>query len=289
MLVKDFLTLPPRSKKPRDAGLTLVLDKGIGLRQVEDLLASASDYVDLVKLGWGTGYLAQDLRDKIKLYQGAGIPVYFGGTFLELALVQGRFDDFRALALSLGLSHVEVSTGVIELSVDEKTRYIRELARDFVVVSEVGSKSAQKVLPAYKWIECIQAELDAGAWKVICEGRESGTVGLFHTDGEVKSGVVDEIVSRIDPARLIFEAPQKAQQVWFIQKFGSDVNLGNIATSEVIPLETLRLGLRADTMGDFHDVKAWNDRSQLSSMWADRGPTSSPAAAARTKGTHNGN
>lgn len=260
MFVKEFLSLPPRARKPREAGVTLVLDKGMGLRELEDLLASASDYIDLIKLGWGTGYVTQNLRDKVRLYQESGIPVYLGGTLLELSILQGRFDEYRELALSLGLRHVEVSTGIIELNEKDKTHYIRELTRDFKVLSEVGSKSAQKVLPAYKWIECIQAELDAGAWKVICEGRESGTVGIFHTNGEVKSGVVDEIVTRIDPARLIFEAPQKAQQVWFIQKFGSDVNLGNIATSEVISLETLRLGLRGDTMPDFHDVKTWNGR-----------------------------
>jgi phosphosulfolactate synthase len=260
MLLKEFLSLPPRSKKPRDAGITLVLDKGLGLREVEDLLASSSDYIDLVKLGWGTGYVTQNLRDKISLYHLAGIPVYFGGTLLELCILQNRFDEYRQMAQSLGLRHCEVSTGIIELPEKDKTQYIRELSRDFRVLSEVGSKSAQKVLPAYKWIEYIKAELDAGAWKVICEGRESGTVGIFHTDGEVKSGVIDEIVNSVDPSRLIFEAPQKAQQVWFIQKFGSDVNLGNIATSEVISLETLRLGLRGDTMPDFHDVKTWNGR-----------------------------
>ncbi len=281
MLVKDFLALPPRSKKPRASGITLVLDKGIGVRQIEDLLASASDYVDLVKLGWGTGYIAQDLQDKVKLYQEARIPVYLGGTLLELAILQHRFDEYREMAQALGIGHVELSTGIIELSVEEKVHYIRELRKDFVVVSEVGSKSAQKVLPAYKWIEYIEAELDAGAWKVICEGRESGTVGIFHTDGGVKSGVIDEIVHRIDPTRLIFEAPQKAQQVWFIQKFGSDVNLGNIATSDVIALETLRLGLRGDTMEDFHDVKAWNVRASFDPRWTDDdGPrTRSPREA----------
>jgi phosphosulfolactate synthase len=258
MAMKDFLTLPPRTSKPREAGITLVLDKGIGVRQIEDLLSSAGSYVDVVKLGWGTGYVCQDLKGKVRLYQDAGIPVYFGGTMLEMAILQDRFDEYRDLAQSLGISHVELSTGIIDLSVSEKVRYIRELKKDFVVVSEVGSKSPQKVLPAYKWVEFIQAELDAGAWKVICEGRESGTVGLFHTDGEVKQGVVDEIMSKIDPSRLIFEAPQKAQQVWFIRKFGTDVNLGNIATTDVIPLETLRLGLRGDTMPDFHDVKTWN-------------------------------
>jgi phosphosulfolactate synthase len=269
MLVRDFLTLPPRSKKPRESGLTLVLDKGLGIRQIEDLLASSSDYVDVVKMGWGTGYIAQDLRDKVKLYQQAHIPVYFGGTLLELAILQHRFDEYREMAQSLDIGHVELSTGIIELSVEEKVHYIRELKKDFIVVSEVGSKSAAKVLPAYKWIEYIQAELDAGAWKVICEGRESGTVGIFHTDGGVKSGVIDEIVHVIDPSRLIFEAPQKAQQVWFVQKFGSDVNLGNIATADIIALETLRLGLRGDTMEDFHDVKAWNVRASFDPRYQD--------------------
>lgn len=266
-MLKEFLSLPPRSAKPRESGISLVLDKGTGLREIEDLLASASDYIDLVKLGWGTGYVTQNLRDKVRLYQQAGIPAYLGGTLLELSILQNRFDEYRKLAQSLGITHVEVSTGIVELSTDDKTRYIRELTRDFVVLSEVGSKSAQKVLPAYRWVESIQAELDAGAWKVICEGRESGTVGIFHTDGNVKSGVVDEIVARIDSSRLIFEAPQKAQQVWFIQMFGSDVNLGNIASSEVIPLETLRLGLRGDTMPNFHDVKTWNFRTEAASAW----------------------
>ena len=172
------------------------------------------------------------------------------------------------MAQSLGLTHVELSTGIIELTTKEKTHYIRELTKDFTVLSEVGSKDAQKICPPTAGSSCIQAELDAGAWKVICEGRESGTVGLFHFDGEVKSGVIDEIVNKIDPARLIFEAPQKSQQVWFmVQKLGSDVNLGNIASTDVIALETLRLGLRADTMADFHDVKTWNFRTEASSSW----------------------
>ena len=275
MLMREFLTLPARSPKPRESGISLVLDKGMGLREIEDLLASASEYIDIVKLGWGTGYVTQNLRDKVSLYRQVGIPVYLGGTLLELSILQNRFDEYREMAQSLGLTHVELSTGIIELSTKDKTHYIRELTKDFVVLSEVGSKSAQKVLPAYRWIECIQAELDAGAWKVICEGRESGTVGLFHTDGEVKSGVVDEIVTRIDPARLLFEAPQKSQQVWFIQKFGSDVNLGNIASAEVIALETLRLGLRGDTMPDFHDVKTWNFRAEAASAW--NAPDARPA------------
>src|SRR5512134_1945890 len=149
MLDREFLTLPPRSKKPREAGISLVLDKGLGIRQIEDLLASSADYVDVVKMGWGTGYIAQDVRDKVKLYQEARIPVYFGGTLLELAILQHRFDEYREMAQALGIGHVELSTGIIDLSVEEKVHYIRQLKQDFIVVSEVGSKSAQKVLPAY--------------------------------------------------------------------------------------------------------------------------------------------
>jgi phosphosulfolactate synthase len=280
MMLNQFLTLPQRSAKPRDAGISLVLDKGMGVREIEDLLAAASDYIDVVKLGWGTGYVTQNLRDKVRVYQQAGIPVYLGGTLLELFILQNRFDEYRTMVKSIGLTHVELSTGIIELSTPDKTHYIRELAKDFVVLSEVGSKSAQKVLPAYRWIECIEAELDAGAWKVICEGRESGTVGLFHTDGEVKSGVVDEIITRVDHTRLLFEAPQKSQQVWFIQKFGTDVNLGNIASSDIIALETLRLGLRGDTMPDFHDVKTWNFRFEAASSWSGR-PDAPPQGRGR--------
>jgi phosphosulfolactate synthase len=267
MILKEFLTLPQRTRKPRECGITHVLDKGLGVRQIEDLLTSASEYVDFVKLGWGTGYIAQDLRDKIKLYQQAEIPVYLGGTLLELAILQNRFDAYRQLVHTLGLSHVELSSGIIELSVEDKVSYITELNKDFMVLSEVGSKNPQNVLSPDQWIQSIQAELEAGAWKVICEARESGTVGLFHTNGEPKSALVDEIVGNIDPARLIFEAPQKSQQVWFVRKFGSNVNLGNIEPSEVIPLETLRLGLRGDTMPDFHDVKTWNLQSSFASMW----------------------
>lgn len=267
MALKEFLALPQRTRKPRECGITHVLDKGLGVRQIEDLLTSASEYVDFVKLGWGTGYIAQDLRDKIKLYQQAGVPVYLGGTLLELAILQNRFDEYRELAQTLGLSHVELSSGIIDLSIEDKVSYIKELNKDFMVLSEVGSKNPQNVLPPEQWVQSIQAELEAGAWKVICEARESGTVGLFHTNGEPKSTLVDEIVGNIDPARLIFEAPQKSQQVWFIRKFGSNVNLGNILPSEVIPLETLRLGLRGDTMPDFHDVKTWNLHSAFASVW----------------------
>lgn len=256
----DFFSLPTRSAKPRDVGVTHVMDKGMGLRQVEDLLDTCSGYIDIVKLGWGTGYVTQNVLEKIKLYREAGIPVCFGGTLLEVAILQKRFDAFRDMARNAGITHVEISNGVIDMSMKEKARYIRELTKEFTVLSEVGSKDSEKIIPPFRWVELIQADLDAGAWKVICEARESGTVGLYFGSGEARAGLIDEICAKVDPADLIFESPQKAQQVYMVQKLGSEVNLGNIAAHEVIALETLRLGLRGDTMADFHDVEIWNKR-----------------------------
>jgi phosphosulfolactate synthase len=260
--MSGFLSMPARSAKPRDIGITHVIDKGLGLRQLEDLLETASDYIDILKLGWGTAYVTQNVFAKIKMCHEAGVPVCFGGTFLELAILQGQLDAFRETAQKAGLSHVEISNGVIDMSRKEKAKYIKELARDFVVLSEVGSKDSEKIIPPYRWVELIESDLEAGAWKVICEARESGTVGLYFGTGEVRSGLIDEIVAKIDHADLIFEAPQKAQQVWLVKKFGSEVNVGNIATMEVIALETLRLGLRADTMPLFHGVAEWNARTE---------------------------
>jgi phosphosulfolactate synthase len=260
--MSGFLSVPVRSIKPRDIGISHVIDKGLGIRQLEDLLDTASDYIDILKLGWGTAYVTQNLFDKIKLCHEAKVPVCFGGTFLELAILQGRFDEYRNTARKAGLTHVEISNGVIDMSRREKAKYIRELAKDFTVLSEVGSKDSEKIIPPYRWVELIEADLEAGAWKVICEARESGTVGLYFGTGEVRSGLIDEITEKIDPADLIFEAPQKAQQVWLVKKFGSEVSVGNVATNEVIALETLRLGLRADTMPLFHDVNGWNARTE---------------------------
>jgi phosphosulfolactate synthase len=243
-------------------GITHVLDKGIGPHEIADVLATSSQLIDIVKLGWGTGYVTQNVRDKIKVYQEAGLPVCFGGTLLELAIVQGRFDAFREMALGAGLSHVEISSGVIDIPPREKAKYIAQLAKDFVVLSEVGSKDAETVIPPYKWVEFIDADLQAGAWKVICEARESGTVGLYFGTGEVRSGLVEEIAAKIDPSAIIFEAPLKAQQAWLVKKFGTEVNLGNIAPHDILGLETLRLGLRADSMAEFHDVEAWNRRQE---------------------------
>jgi phosphosulfolactate synthase len=255
----DFLQIAERGPKPRQAGLTHVLDKGLGLRHMQDMLETGADYIDILKLGWGTGYVTRNLTDKIAAYKAAGIPVCFGGTLLEVAIARGKFDDYRRTVRKLGLEHVEFSTGVLEMEVEKKIEYIRKLAEDFVVLAEVGSKDASVVVAPFRWVQEIKAFLEAGAWKVIAEARESGTVGLYRQTGEVRSGLVDEIINSVQPERLIFEAPQKHQQVWFLKQFGPSVNLGNIATDDVIPLETLRLGLRGDTMPDFQ-LQTWKPR-----------------------------
>ena len=253
MIHKQFkmIGIPERPAKPRTEGLTLMLDKGLSARQVEDILDVAAEYIDTVKLGWGTAVITPGLQRKLDAYREAGVPVYFGGTLFEAFYVRGQLDIYRKLLATLGLGHVEVSDGSLEMAHEEKLRCIRLLAEDFVVLSEVGSKDADKIMPPYKWVKLIQAELEAGSYKVICEARESGTAGVFRPNGEVRSGLVEEIVDHVGQARIIFEAPQKAQQVWFIQMFGANVSLGNISPEEVIPLETLRLGLRADTLFEF--------------------------------------
>lgn len=247
----DIGGIPARPEKPRDEGLTLMLDKGMAPRQVEDLLDVAADVVDLVKLGWGTAVITRELDRKLAIYRAAQIPVYFGGTLFEAFYLRGKVDAYRRLLDELGIHHVEVSDGSVSMPHEEKLSYIASLARELTVVSEVGSKDDEYIMPPYRWVQLIQAELDAGSWKVICEARETGTAGLFRPNGEIRSGLVDEIVDLIDRRRIVFEAPQKAQQVWFIRHSGANVNLGNIQPEEVIPLETLRLGLRADTLFEF--------------------------------------
>ncbi len=246
----DFLSLPGRPPKPRQVGITHVIDKGLSLPALEGVLEASGDFIDIVKLGWGTAYVTRNLRDKLDLYRDAGLPVVLGGTFWEVCQSQQKLDEWRRWVTDLGLRHVEISDGTITLPHDAKLEHISRLAQDFVVLSEVGSKDLATVIAPYRWVEMIEAELRAGAWKVITEARETGTAGIFRGDGEVRMGLIDEIVHAIDPNRLLFEAPQKAQQVWFIRKFGPNVNLGNIPPDEVIPLETLRLGLRADTLLD---------------------------------------
>ncbi|MEQ8925065.1 MAG: phosphosulfolactate synthase [Fulvivirga sp.] len=243
--------IPERTKKPRQFGFTMAMDKGLSLREVEDFIEVSGDYVDIVKFGWATSYVTPNLKDKIKLYKDAGIPVYFGGTLFEAFIVRNQFDDYRKVLDKYDLSYAEVSDGSIELDHDKKCDYISKLSEQVTVLSEVGSKDEEKIIPPYQWISLMQAELDAGAWKVIGEAREGGNVGLFRSSGEVRSGLVQEILTKIPFEKIIWEAPQKAQQVWFIKLLGCNVNLGNIAPNEIIPLETIRLGLRGDTFSHF--------------------------------------
>jgi phosphosulfolactate synthase len=243
--------LPERSAKPRNSGLTMAMDKGLSIRETEDFMSVCSDHVDIVKLGWATSYVTPGLKEKIAVYRSAGVPVYLGGTLLEAFIIRKRFEDYLRILDQFDLQFAEVSDGSIELPHDEKCAYIEKLAKRGTVLSEVGSKDAEKIIPPYKWIQLRNKELDAGAWKVIGEAREGGNVGLFRSTGEVREGLVDEILTQIPFEKIIWEAPQKSQQVWFIKLLGSNVNLGNIAPNEVIPLETIRLGLRGDTFLHF--------------------------------------
>ncbi|PKQ70314.1 hypothetical protein Rain11_0693 [Raineya orbicola] len=243
--------IPERTQKPRQVGLTMVMDKGLSVRQVEDLLEVAGDYIDMVKLGWATSYVTANLKEKLAVYQSAGIPTYFGGTLFEAFIIRKQFADYQKLLDKYQMPYAEVSDGSIELPHEEKCKYINELSKQVIVLSEVGSKDAEKILAPYQWIELMQAELQAGAWKVIGEARESGTVGLFRDSGEVRQGLVKEIIHTIPSEKIIWEAPQKSQQVWFVKLLGANVNLGNIAPNEVISVETIRLGLRGDTFTHF--------------------------------------
>lgn len=227
--------------------MTMVMDKGLSLQEIENFLSVAGDFTDIVKLGFGTSVVTPNLKEKIGLYKSAGIPVYFGGTLFEAFVVRDQFEDYMRILDTFGIEHAEVSDGSIEISLEEKCGYIKKMAENFTVLSEVGSKDAEKIIPPYKWINQMQAELDAGSWKVIAEARESGTVGIFRNSGEVRSGLVEEILTKIPQESILWESPKKVQQVWFLKLYGNNINLGNIAPNEVIPLETLRLGLRGDS------------------------------------------
>jgi phosphosulfolactate synthase len=232
--------------EPRSGGLTHVLDKGLGPRAWEDVLETSGVYIDVVKLGWGTAYVTPNLRRKLEVLSGK--PVVIGGTFFEVVYVKDKVDEYKRWLTDLGLTHVEVSDGTVEIPREEKLELIAHLARDFTVLSEVGSKDSDVNFAPYLWVQWIKEELEAGAWKVITESRESGTAGIFRPSGEMRTGLIDEIVNEVAVADLIFEAPTKASQAWFVKEFGATVNLGNIPPDEVIPLETLRLGLRGDTL-----------------------------------------
>ncbi|ADR22652.1 phosphosulfolactate synthase [Marivirga tractuosa] len=251
----ELKDIPERPAKPRDVGFTMAMDKGLSLREVEDFIDSSGEYTDIVKLGWATSYVTSNLKDKLALYKEAGIPTYFGGTLFEAFIIRDQFEDYRKLLDKYDMPFAEVSDGSIELPHDLKCEYISKLSEQVTVLSEVGSKDAEKIIPPYQWIDLMQTELDAGAWKVIGESREAGNVGLFRASGEVRSGLVQEILTKIPFEKIIWEAPQKAQQVYFIKLVGANVNLGNIAPNEIIPLETIRLGLRGDTFHHFLNNK----------------------------------
>ncbi|MBL7963233.1 MAG: phosphosulfolactate synthase [Flavobacteriales bacterium] len=239
--------IPARSSKPREEGLTMVMDKGMSLRQAEDLIETSGHLVDVVKLGFGTSLVSRNLKEKIAIYRRNEIRVYLGGTLFEAFLARGQFKAYRKFVDELGLDTCEVSDGSINLSHTEKCKYINTLARDLTVLSEVGSKESGILISPAKWVNMMRAELDAGSWKVIAEARESGTVGIYRPSGHAHTTLVNRIIAKVPAKDIMWEAPIKSQQAWFIKQLGPNVNLGNIPAEEVIPLETLRLGLRGDT------------------------------------------
>jgi len=239
--------MPERTVHPRKNGVTMVMDKGISLRQAEDLLDSSSDYIDFIKLGFGTSILSKNVKEKVKLYKNAGMKVYVGGTLFEAFIVRNKFDDYLRYIDDLKLDCAEVSDGSIELEHDIKCDYISKLAKNYTVLSEVGSKEEGVIIHPARWIKMMESELQAGAFKVIAEARESGTTGIFHKNGSAHTMLINRIVNKVKIENIIWETPQKSQQVYFIKLFGCNVNVGNIGVDDVIPLETLRVGLRGDT------------------------------------------
>ncbi len=251
MINFELSHLPVRPSKPRKEGITMVIDKGMSIRETEDFLAVSSEFVDIVKLGWGTSVITPNLKDKIAVFNNHQIPVYFGGTLFEIFFVRNQLDDYCRILDTFGITALEVSNGSMDIELDRKCEVIHRLSKHFTVYSEVGSKDANKIIAPYMWVEMMQAELNAGATKVIAEARETGTVGMFHADGGIRSDLIDEILHYVAPGDILWEAPQKSQQVWFIKLLGYNVNLGNIPPQEALPLETLRLGLRGDTFDLF--------------------------------------
>jgi phosphosulfolactate synthase len=239
--------IPERHLKPREHGLTMVMDKGLSIQEVTNFLSVAHPHVDIVKLGFGTSFVTPNLKEKIEVYNSFNIPIYFGGTLFEAFLIRDQFEDYISVCKEFGVSYMEVSDGSINITHAEKCGYIEKLTRHGIVLSEVGSKDAAHIIPPYKWIELMRSELSAGSSYVIAEARESGNVGIYRGSGEVREGLVQEILTQIPEEKIIWEAPQKTQQLYFIELVGCNVNLGNIAPTEVLPLETMRIGLRGDT------------------------------------------
>lgn len=239
--------IPDRYTKPRTSGITMVMDKGLSVNEVQNFLSVSHPHVDIVKLGFGTSFVTPTLKEKLDVYKSYNIPIYFGGTLFEAFLIRNQFDDYIQVCKDFGITYMEVSDGSITIPHAEKCGYIEKLTKFGTVLSEVGSKDAANIMPPYKWIQLMRAELDAGASYVIAEAREAGNVGLYRDNGEVRQGLVNEILTQIPGERILWEAPQKGQQLYFIELLGCNVNLGNIAPSEVLPLESMRIGLRGDT------------------------------------------
>ncbi|TAF50362.1 MAG: phosphosulfolactate synthase [Sphingobacteriia bacterium] len=248
--------IPERTQQPRNHGLTMVMDKGLSINQVHEFMSIAGPHVDIIKLGFGTSFVTPHLREKIEAYQSYGIPLYFGGTLFEAFLIRNQFDDYISVCKDYGIEYMEVSDGSITIPHAEKCGYIEKLTQHATVLSEVGSKDAAHIIPPYKWIELMRAELEAGSSYVIAEAREAGNVGIYRGSGEVREGLVQEILTQIPAEKILWEAPQKAQQLYFLELIGCNVNLGNIAPNEVIPLEAMRIGLRGDTFNLYLDQPA---------------------------------
>jgi phosphosulfolactate synthase len=247
----NLCNLPEREMKPRNIGITMVMDKGISLRQAQDFIDTSSDFVDFVKLGFGTSLISKNVKEKIKLYQKANLKVYVGGTLFEAFVIRNKFEDYIKYISDLGIDSAEVSDGSIEIDHEKKCEYIFKLSKEFMVLSEVGSKEEGVIIHPSRWIKMMENELKAGAFKVIAEARESGNVGIYHKNGSAHTMLINRIVNKIKIENIIWETPQKSQQVYFLKLFGSNVNVGNISIDDVIPLETLRLGLRGDTFFTF--------------------------------------
>ena len=248
----EFLNnIPKRSEKPRSNGLTMIMDKGLSLNEAENMIVLKSELTDIVKLGFGTSLLTRYIDKKISLYREAGIDVYTGGTLFEAFIVRNQLDDFYRLMDKLKLEMVEVSDGCIQMEHEKKCELIHKLSKDFKVISEIGSKDESLTIEDDKWVSYMKKELEAGSWKVIAEAREGGNVGMFETDGEIKEQLIKKITKEIDESNILWEAPLKKQQVWFINELGANVNLGNISPNSIISLECLRLGLRGDTFDNY--------------------------------------
>jgi phosphosulfolactate synthase len=251
----DLSQIPARTQQPRTNGLTMVMDKGLSIQEVHNFMSIGKPHTDIVKLGFGTSFVTPNLKEKIAAYKEYDMPVYFGGTLFEAFVIRDCFDKYIEVIKEFGVSYVEVSDGSITIPHSEKCGYIEKLAKHTTVLSEVGSKDAAHIIPPYQWIELMNAELEAGSTYVIAEAREAGNVGVYRGNGEVREGLVQEILTKVPSEKIIWEAPQKAQQLYFLELCGCNVNLGNIAPSEIIALEAMRIGLRGDTFEFYLDKK----------------------------------